>query len=374
MRKIIFISLFILSLVPLSLSFPAPSVYAQEASIPKDEYLLGKVTSLSRTADSTNLTVVIIKGTETGKKLAIEIGDNFLSDSPTQYHEGDEVVVNKSYALDSQPTYYLTDRYRLPNLFTITAIFFFLVILLGGRHGIGSIAGLASTMIILIKFIVPSLISGQNPILVTYIGAVAIAILSLYLAHGFNKRTSIAVISTLVTLSFATFLAYLFVINSFLSGGGTEEAVFLQVGVTSSINLQGLLLGGIIIGTLGVLDDITTSQTAALDEIYQANPKQSLSELLKRGFSVGREHIASLVNTLVLAYAGASLPLFLLFTTNSIQPLWVVLNSEFLAEEIVRTIVGSTALVLAVPITTLLTAIVLKKYGALAKHVHTHHH
>ena len=374
MRKIIFISLFILSLVPLSLSFPAPSVYAQEASIPKDEYLLGKVTSLSRTADSTNLTVVIIKGTETGKKLAIEIGDNFLSDSPTQYHEGDEVVVNKSYALDSQPTYYLTDRYRLPNLFTITAIFFFLVILLGGRHGIGSIAGLASTMIILIKFIVPSLISGQNPILVTYLGAVAIAILSLYLAHGFNKRTSIAVISTLLTLSLATFLAYLFVINSFLSGGGTEEAVFLQVGVTSSINLQGLLLGGIIIGTLGVLDDITTSQTAALDEIYQANPKQSLSELLKRGFSVGREHIASLVNTLVLAYAGASLPLFLLFTTNSIQPLWVVLNSEFLAEEIVRTIVGSTALVLAVPITTLLTAIVLKKYGALAKHVHTHHH
>jgi uncharacterized membrane protein len=217
MRKIIFISLFILSLVTLSLSFPAPYVYAQEASIPKDEYLLGKITSVSRTADSTNLTVVIIKGTETGKKLAIEIGDNFLSDSPTQYHEGDEVVVNKSYALDSQPTYYLTDRYRLPNLFTITAIFFFLVILLGGRHGIGSIAGLASTMVILIKFIVPSLISGQNPIIVTYLGAIAIAILSLYLAHGFNKRTSIAVLSTLITLSIATLRAYLFVINSFLN-------------------------------------------------------------------------------------------------------------------------------------------------------------
>jgi len=140
-----------------------------------------------------------------------------------------------------------------------------------------------------------------------------------------------------------------------LFGLGSEESLDLQYGALKNINLQGLLLAGIIIGALGVLDDITTAQTAAVAELKLANAKLSFDELYRRGMAVGKEHITSLVNTLALAYAGASLPMLLLFTVYQ-QPLWVTLNSEFVVEEVVRTVVGSLALTVAVPITTFLAA------------------
>ena len=132
------------------------------------------------------------------------------------------------------------------------------------------------------------------------------------------------------------------------------------MGLLENIDLKGLLLGGIIIGALGVLDDVTTGAAAAVDEIYKANPAFTFTELYQRGLSVGREHITSLVNTLALAYIGASFPLLLLFTTNAAQPLWVALNAENIVEEVIRTLVGSTTLILAVPITTALMAYTLK--------------
>ena len=135
-------------------------------------------------------------------------------------------------------------------------------------------------------------------------------------------------------------------------GMGTEESVLLQFGPLENIDLRGLLLGGIVIGALGVLDDITTAQTAVVDELRRANPRMTFRQLYAAGISVGREHIASLINTLALAYVGASLPLLMLFTINDAMPLWVTLNSEFIAEEIVRTLVGSSALLIAVPIST----------------------
>jgi uncharacterized membrane protein len=178
----------------------------------------------------------------------------------------------------------------------------------------------------------------------------------MFLAHGFNKQTTLAFGSTLITLIGAAILSVIFVSLTRLTGAGTEEAFYLQFGSLEKLNLQGLLLGGIMIGVLGVLDDITTGQTAAVYEIHKADPKLKLADLYKRGINVGKEHIASLVNTLVLAYAGASLPLFLIFNLNDSIPLWVNLNSEFIIEEIIRTLVGSTALVLAVPISTFIAA------------------
>jgi len=147
-----------------------------------------------------------------------------------------------------------------------------------------------------------------------------------------------------------------------LFGMGTEEAFYVQMGLLENIDLKGLLLGGIIIGALGVLDDVTTGQAAAVDEIHKANPTLPFIELYRRGLSVGREHITSLVNTLALAYIGAGLPLLLLFTTNTVQPLWVAMNAESIVEEIIRTLVGSTTLIFAVPITTALMAHILKRW------------
>lgn len=251
----------------------------------------------------------------------------------------------------------------MPALGLAVGLFFGLAVLFSRRRGVTAILGLGITALILARFIVPAIIGGSNPLVVSLVGALAIAFSSIYLAHGFNLRTSIAVGSTLLTLVIAWVMAIVFVSLANLFGLGSEEAFYLQLAPVEQLNLRGLLLGGIILGALGVLDDITTAQAAAVDELRKANPALPVQELYRRGLSVGTEHITSLVNTLFLAYAGASLPLFILFTIYNETPVWVALNSEFVAEEIVRTLVGSVALILAVPITTVAAAIILSRRG-----------
>ena len=180
-------------------------------------------------------------------------------------------------------------------------------------------------------------------------------------------------VSTLITLTLSIGIALLTVSWAKLFGLGSEEAFYVQVGTFANLNLRGLLLGGIIIGILGVLDDITTAQAAAIEEIHRANPKLNFFELAKRGLSVAGEHIVSLVNTLALAYIGASFPLLLLFS-QAYVPIWVALNSERVIEEIVRTLIGSSALVFAVPITTYLAAWFFSNYGSKNSNVLTYHH
>jgi len=276
---------------------------------------------------------------------------------------GDAVVVTR---ISDAPNaaYAVVDRYRLPPLLIIFALFVAAAVFFSRIRGLTSVMGLAITLLVLARFVVPRILGGANPLAISLAGALMIALTSIYLAHGFSRRTSVALLGTLITLGLSAGLAIAFVDLAWLSGTGSEEAMFLLLAPEASVNLRGLLLGGIILGALGVLDDITTAQAAAVDEISKANPSLSRRELYRRGLSVGQEHITSLVNTLVLAYAGASLPLFLLFTLNTDQPFWVTINSEFLAEEIVRTLVGSVTLILAVPITTGLAARLLG---------HTHH-
>ena len=183
----------------------------------------------------------------------------------------------------------------------------------------------------------------------------------MYLSHGINLKSHIAFGSIIVTLTVVTLLSSFVLQISGMQGTGSEEAVFLQIDPANKVNLQGLLLAGIVLGTLGILDDICIAQVSVIKELIQAKPSIQFKELLSRGLSIGKDHIASLVNTLILAYAGASLPLFLLFVQNNTRPWWVVLNDEMIAEEIVRTLSGSIGLVLAVPLTTLLAAVMLKR-------------
>lgn len=177
-----------------------------------------------------------------------------------------------------------------------------------------------------------------------------------------QNRQILLYFSTFLTLIFTGALAIAYVKLTSLSGLGNENAYNLQLGQPNSINLRGLLLGGMIIGALGVLDDITTTQTATIFELFKTNPKQKFNELVKKGLNIGREHIASLINTLVLAYAGVSLSLFVLFIINPRNiPYWVILNSESVMEEIVRSIVGSTGLILAIPLVTIISSWYLTK-------------
>jgi len=269
---------------------------------------------------------------------------------------GDIVVVEEIYRVDGTILYLIGDDYRINALWIAFGIFVLLLLIFSGLKGIMSLAGLIFSILILVCFTIPQIVAGQNPLLISVISAFIIAFISIYLSHGFKQRTTIAVISTCITITIAIGLAYVFTSITKLTGMGSEEAFQLSIwGPLSSIDFRGLLLGGIIIGALGVLDDVTTTQSAAIDEISKANKSLSYQELYKRGASIGREHITSLVNTLALAYVGASLPLLLIFIANP-RPIWAIINSQMISEEIIRTLVGSIALILAVPITTTLAA------------------
>ncbi len=285
---------------------------------------------------------------------------------------GQRVVVERLERVDGSVELLGREPYRLPWVAGLLLAFFVLAIAFAGRTGFTSIIGLCVSICILAFFVVPGIGNGGNPLLIAFIGAVAIACTSLYLAHGFSFRTSVALLSTLVTLALSLILSIVAVKLTQLTGGGAEETMFLQLGPLQAVNLRGLLLGGIVIGALGVLDDITTTQTAAINELKRANPLISRAALYKAGIAIGREHIASLVNTLALAYAGASLPLLLLFWSDANAPWWVILNNESLVEEIVRTLVGSMTLTLAVPISTWFACTLLTGKGSPSSHAHAH--
>jgi len=335
-------------------------------SVPPDQFFRGKVVEIigervGEVVGSPQLQQIVLVEIATAggsrERVRAEFSAVVAGGAGQALRPGDAVIVVKSPLPDQ--TYFVADRDRSRPLAFIAAVFVALAVLLGRLRGVTSLVGLGITVVVLAEFVVPGILSGASPLLVSVLGALVIAVASIYLAHGFSRRTSIAVASTLITLTLSAFLAAAAVSVARLFGSGTEEAFYLQLGLLKQVNLRGLLLGGIILGAVGVLDDITTGQAAAVDEIHKANPALPVRELYQRGRSVGTEHITSLVNTLFLAYAGASLPLFILFTINTYQPLWVTLSSEFVAEEIVRTLVGSIALILAVPITTQMAAYVL---------------
>ena len=250
--------------------------------------------------------------------------------------------------------YYFADFQRDTPLLALALLFAVSVVLLGRWRGLRALAALALSLTVLMLFVLPAILQGRSPVAVAIVGSAAIMIVALYMSHGTNVRTTTALLGTLVSLALTGVLALVFVGATELSGLASEEAVYLQVSA-DSINLQGLILAGIIIGSLGVLDDVTVTQASAVWELRKANPAWRFAELYRPALRIGRDHIASTVNTLVLAYAGASLPLLILFTQAQ-RPLVEVAAGEVVATEIVRTLVGSIGLVASVPITTALTA------------------
>ncbi|HMR01611.1 MAG TPA: YibE/F family protein, partial [Candidatus Gracilibacteria bacterium] len=350
----------------LAISMPVPT-HAQDTEmkdldpsemqfiIPPETYDTATVEEVTDNGDAQDVRLRINGGEEKGKFINVQHGQFFSITEDQKVSKGETVIISKGTSGD-MVQYMIQDHYRTPGVLLILLFFIAAVLIFGRKKGFMSLVGLSLTICVLIFFIIPAQVAGANPFIVSIIGAFFIALLSLYLSHGFQRRTTIALIATLITLIISAILAIVFVELTKLSGAGNEDAFFLQFGELGHINIKGLLLGGIIIGALGVLDDITTAQSAAVEEIHKADKKLSQKELFQRGISVGNEHIASLVNTLVLAYAGASFPLLLFFSVEGLVPLWVTLNKQYMVEEIVRTLVGSTALIFAVPITTWLAA------------------
>lgn len=284
----------------------------------------------------------------------------FLSDpyhgvDTSAYGVGDEVAVLRTVSPDGTEQFFITDFVRRSGLWILFCSFVFLAVVIGGRWGASSVVGMAFSFAVIVKLVLPMIMAGQNAIMAAVLGSILIIPVTFGLSHGWKVKTWIAGLGTVITLILTGLMAVLAVEMTKLAGFGSEEALFLQAMVGGEINMKGLLLAGVIISSLGILDDITISQASVVAELKSANSKLGFGELFQRAMNVGRDHIASLINTLVLVYAGASLPLLLLFMTNDAQFLDVI-NTELVAEEIVRTLVGSSGLILAVPITTFLAA------------------
>ncbi|CAN5833326.1 hypothetical protein BH23ACT5_BH23ACT5_04210 [soil metagenome] len=276
-----------------------------------------------------------------------------VSRSAPRFESGERVVLNVVPEADARFRYQFADRDRRPVLWALGALFALVVVALGRLKGLAALGGLVGSVFILVGFIAPAILTGRSPVLVAAVGGSAIALLTLYLAHGWNALTHVAAIGTFAALTLTVALSAIVVAVARFSGFASEEAFFLVF--VEGLDVSGLILAGTVLGAIGALDDITVTQASTVFELKRANPGATPGELFGGGIRVGRDHIASTVNTLLLAYAGAAMPLLLLFTLSDL-PLSIIANSEVVAVEITRTLVGSMGLVAAVPATTWLAS------------------
>ena len=288
---------------------------------------------------------------------------NVLSLSSTIFKPGDKVLVNWSKDIDGNDDFYIQNFIRRGYLYWLALIFAIVIIAVGRKKGFRSLISLTITFLVIIKFIIPRIIAGNNPLFIAIIGSLAILSLIIYITEGINRKSHLAVISIAISLVITFVISYAFVFLTRLTGFASEEASFL-VGThgVNIIDFRGLLLAGILIGTLGVLDDVILGQLEAVNQIKLLNKNLSTYQVIKSANEIGRTHLSSMVNTLFLTYAGASLPLLILFAINPTGTVTFAhaLDNEAVATEVVRTLTGSIGLILAFPITTWLGAYFLK--------------
>jgi uncharacterized membrane protein len=300
--------------------------------------------------------VRVESGADEGEVVTVPVP--FGSGAP-EFEAGDKVVLGAVADAPLESRYELVDFQREAPLLLLAVVFGLAVVALSRWRGLAALAGLGISVVVLVTFVLPALLDGRPPLAVAVVGASAIMISTLYLAHGVSLRTSVALLGTLVSLTLTGLLGLAFTEAGQFTGLVGEDALYLGA-VGDNLDLHGLLLAGLVIGALGVLDDVTVTQTAAVWELAAADPETSRRSLFAAGLRIGREHVSAAVNTLVLAYAGASLPLLMLFAVSGQGVLDTVTN-ELIAQEVVRALVGGLGIVAAVPITTVIAALAVRE-------------
>jgi uncharacterized membrane protein len=296
----------------------------------------------------------------------LDPGDDIRVTEAPEPPPGQEAVAGPGYS------FYDFQRGR-PML--VLALAFALIVLLFARlRGALSLAGLAFSLALVLLFVVPAILDGKEPLAVAVVGGLAIALITIPLAHGGGPKSLAAVLGTAASLLLTALLALIFTKAAHLTGFSSEEAAFLQL-AGANLSLEGLLLAGMVIGALGVLDDVTVSQASTVLALRSANPKLGFRQLFSVAQRVGRDHVSATVNTLVLAYVGASLPVLLIFSSADLG-VGEALSTELVAQEVVATLVGSIGLIAAVPLTTALAALLAlgEEPAALAGLEHGHAH
>lgn len=327
------------------------------------------------TGATTSVQSVRIELLEGAKAGTVTSFDNDL----VQLQSGDVIFVTRLEYMDGYEEVVFKDVERRPQLFLIAGIMFVLVIAFAGWQGLRSLLSLALSMAAILFILVPALLAGYSPAWVSLGVSAAILSIILFFTHGFRPHVVIAFFGTLSAVAITCLLSWWSVTSLRLTGFSDDATVFLNFATGGGLDFTGLLLGSMIIGLLGVLDDVAITQASVVHELRRANDQLSMYELYQRAIRVGRDHIGSLVNTLALAYVGASLPLVLLFARAN-SDWFLAVNQEIIAAELLRIIIGSIGLVLAVPFTTIIAAwyfrhkTVTETVESACGHGHHHHH
>lgn len=307
------------------------------------------------------LYVTVTDGDYAGQSFTIDYGTRQIRNDMIPLQVGDDIMITISSRPDGTLSAFFADYYRGRSLLVLVITFVAFGIIVSGWKGVRSLIGIALSLVVIIVIILPGIQQGKDPLVTSIFGSFFFVSYSLYIVYGWNMKTHAAVVGSLLALIITGILAFIFVDQSRLTGYGNENMFYISQLTQNTLNVRHLLLAGILIGTLGVLDDLVISQSSAVFELYRNNPAQNFQSLYRSAMNIGKDHIAATVNTLVLAYAGAALPMLLLFSYRSVDFLMAI-NLEFIAEEIVRTLVGSLGLFAAVPITTSLAALIAIKY------------
>lgn len=366
--RVIFLSLFF---IPLFL-------HAQEASVLKDiditytatvkEIISSENKDVANTGivqKSQKLRVIFTEGEKKGETVTIE---DDLFDSKV----GDKVFVRYMKSSDGIEYYSIVEPNRLGVLLWLTLLFIFVVLLFGGKHGLYALLALVISFGGVFTLLFPRLLAGSDPIITSLLIAGLSLFVVMFFSHGWNRVTLSAYLGCVFAILVTIFLAKYAVIWAKLSGFADESSVYLNLATNGTLHFQSLLIAAIIIGVIGVVDDVAITQASVVAQLLDSNHTLSKWELYRRAMVVGKNHSAALINTLVLAYAGASLPLLLLLYTSK-TPLLQLINMESVSVEIVRTIVGSIGLVILVPCATLISVFLIRKSDSgHASHSHTH--
>ncbi len=305
-----------------------------------------------------DMMVTVLAGPYQGMSLPVDYGKRQVRNDNFRFAPGDEIFVTVDKGANGQVSAFYVDYVRSQSLYILLVVFILSLLVMGRWKGLGSLVALGISMLMIVGYVVPHILAGEDPVKVSLIGSVILLGVTLYLTYGWNLKTHASVISIGLALLLTGLLTLLFVTLTRLTGYGDENITYLMQFSSIQIDPRGLLLGGMIIGSLGVLDDLVTSQSAAVVEIHDANPTLGFRRTFQKAMHIGQDHVAATVNTLVLAYTGVSLPLLLIFTLGNGSYDYFI-NSELLAEEIVRTLVGSLGLIAAVPISTLVATLLI---------------
>lgn len=316
------------------------------------------------------LRVLILSGEEKGKEVVLE--NDYLS-----FKAGDVFFLTHTVSLSGEfEVYSVLEPDRLPALGILLAIFVLAVVVIGGWTGVRGLLSLAASILLVFYVLLPGISAGYDPVFVAFSVSAIIVVVGSYVTHRVNRTTTAAVLGLLVTIGVTAFVAKFAVAATRLTGFADESAVFLNFATRGDIDFVGLFLGAMIVGALGILYDAAIGQAVAVEELLRAAPQAPRKWVFARAMRIGREHIGALVNTLAIAYVGVALPLLLLFQSFGSGPFLQTINREVFAAEIVRAIVGSLGILLAVPISTLAAIFLLtrvsRKGDTREPHAHPH--